>query len=251
MKISVITVSFNSEKTIKDTILSVASQNYNDIEYIIIDGGSTDNTLDIINKFGNNIVDKLISEPDNGIYYAMNKGLSIATGDVVGFLNSDDFYFNNNIITNVANEMSIPSVDACYGDLIYVDKENCNRIIRFWKSQNYSTGLCMKGWMPAHPTFYVKKLIYDKYGNFDTSFRLQSDFEMAFRLFEINKIKSVYLPILMVTMRVGGASNSSFKNIISGNIEAINACKKNGFNAGFIFLLRKFLYRIPQFFIRP
>ena len=251
MKISIITVSFNSKNTIANTISSVFSQDYDNIEYIIIDGASKDGTVNIIEEFSNIYNFKYISEPDNGIYDAMNKGLSFATGDIVGFLNSDDFFSNERIISTVAKIMQNHFVDACYGDLIYVDKVHAKKIIRFWKSKSYSPGLCLSGWMPAHPTFYLRKSIYDTFGYYDTNYKLQSDFEMMIRLFEIKKITSVYIPIVMVCMRIGGASNARLSNIIKGNIEAIESCRKHGFKAGYLFVIKKFLSRIPQFFLRP
>lgn len=250
MKISIITVAYNSGKTIRETIQSVALQSYGDIEYIVIDGGSKDDTIGIVKSFGG-IVDQLISEPDGGIYYAMNKGLSLASGEIVGFLNSDDFFVDSNVINDIAKALADPAVDACYGDLIYVDQNDTSKVIRYWKSQDYKNGLCSSGWMPAHPTFYVRRVIYRRYGNFDTSFHLQADYEMALRLLDINKIKTIYIPKILVRMRIGGASNLSLKNIIIGNIEASNACRKYGLRGGIGFIIRKILSRIPQFLKRP
>ena len=250
MKISIITVAFNSSTTIEGTINSIAQQSYHDIEFIVIDGCSKDNTLEIVKSFGG-IVNKLISECDSGIYFAMNKGLSLATGEVVGFLNSDDVFKDSNVIADVAKAMADPSVDACYGDLVYVGKNDANKIIRYWKSKDYKRGLCTLGWMPAHPTLYIRRVVYIKYGNYDTSFHLQADYEMSLRLLEVKNIKTTYIPKIMVKMRIGGASNSSLKNIILGNIEACKACQKHGIKAGIVFVIRKIFSRIPQFFWRP
>lgn len=250
MKISIITVAYNSGKTIRETIQSVALQSYPDVEYIIVDGNSSDDTLEIIKSFGN-VVSRVISEPDGGIYYAMNKGLSAATGEVIGFLNSDDFFINAGVLSVVAKEMSDLTLDACYGDLIYVSSDNTNKIVRYWKSRPYKHGLCSSGWMPAHPTFYVRRAIYVRYGFFDTRFKLQADYEMALRLLDINGVNARYIPKILVRMRVGGASNSSLLNIIKGNLEALKACHKHGLRAGIGFLLKKISSRIPQFFWRP
>jgi glycosyltransferase involved in cell wall biosynthesis len=250
MKISIITVSYNSDKTIKETIQSVALQAYKDIEYIVVDGGSNDGTLEIIKSFGS-VVSRVRSEPDAGIYDAMNKGLSLATGEVVGFLNSDDFFQDSQVVGIIAEAMSDPAVDACYGDLVYVDRKNADRVIRYWKSKEYVGGLCSIGWMPAHPTFYARRILYKLHGGFDLNFKLQADFEMALRLLDIVKIKTIYLPKVMVRMRIGGATNLSIKNIITGNIEASNACHKHGLSGGIIFIMRKIASRIPQFFSRP
>jgi glycosyltransferase involved in cell wall biosynthesis len=250
MKISIITVAYNSAKTIRDTIQSVAIQSYSDIEYIIIDGGSEDDTIEIVKSF-ENIVDQFISEPDGGIYYAMNKGLSLASGEIVGFLNSDDFLVDSNVITDIVKALDDLTVDACYGDLVYVDQIDTCKVVRYWKSQDYKNGLCSSGWMPAHPTFYVRREIYIRYGNFDTSFHLQADYEMALRLLDIYKIKTIYIPKILVRMRIGGASNLSLKNIVLGNIEASKACRKYGLRGGIGFVIRKILSRIPQFLRRP
>lgn len=247
LKISIVTVAFNSAKTIADTMQSVANQDYVQIEHIIIDGASTDNTLDIVRQF---ITPTALvrSEPDRGIYDAMNKGLAMATGDVVGFLNSDDVFNDTHSVAKIAQAMDSPDVDACYSDLIYVSQKKSNRVIRHWKSRAYEVGLCSKGWMPAHPTFYARKTIYEKYGGFETKFKLQADFEMALRLLDIHKIRTTYLPTVLVKMRTGGASNASIKNIIRGNLEASQACIQNGLPGGVPFILRKIFSRVPQFF---
>lgn len=250
MKISIITVSYNSDKTIKETIQSVASQTHKDIEYIVIDGESTDGTLEIVKSFGG-VVSRLVSEPDAGIYDAMNKGLSLATGEVVGFLNSDDFFQDSQVVAMISEAMSDPVIDACYGDLVYVDRKDIGRVIRYWKSRDYVGGLCSTGWMPAHPTFYARRILYKTHGGFDLNFKLQADFEMALRLLDIEKIKTIYMPKIMVHMRIGGATNLSLKNIIIGNIEASNACLKHGLNGGITFIARKIASRIPQFLKRP
>lgn len=226
---------------------SVAAQNYAHVEHIIIDGASKDNTLSIVKKFATDST-IVLSETDKGIYDAMNKGLGIATGDVVGFLNSDDVYNENDSLSKIAQAMSESGSDACYGDLIYVSHKNASRVVRHWKSRAYEAGLCAKGWMPAHPTFYARKTIYDKYGGFNTKFKLQADFEMALRLLDVHKIRTTYLPTVLIKMRTGGASNASIRNIIRGNLEASRACIQNGLPGGVLFILRKILSRVPQFF---
>ena len=250
MKFSLITVCYNSAETIYHTLQSVREQTYPNIEYIIIDGGSIDNTLNIVAAEGS-LVAKLISERDNGIYDAMNKGLALATGEVVGFLNSDDIFNGADAISKIASAMQDPLIDACYGDLVYVSKFDKSKIIRYWKSKKYELGLCARGWMPAHPTFYARRSVYQRYGSFDLSLKLQADFEMALRLLEIARIRTIYLPEILVRMRVGGASNANLENIIKGNIEAARACRKHGLPGGLSFVGRKILSRIPQFFIRP
>jgi len=248
-KISVVTVSRNSVATIEDTILSVATQNYPRVEHTMIDGASTDGTLDIINRHRNKLTN-MISEPDGGIYDAMNKGISHVTGDVIGFLNTDDVYSNTNVLSEIADIFEDATVDACYGDLVYMD-ESLRRVVRYWKSRPYRDGLFEKGWMPAHPTFFVRREVFERYGGFDPSFRLQSDFDLTMRFLSIFKIKSVYLPKVLVKMRIGGATNRSLANIIKGNIEAYQICRKNGLKVSPLFVFTKILTRIPQFFSKP
>jgi glycosyltransferase involved in cell wall biosynthesis len=246
--ISVITVVHNSASTITDTLLSVASQTYPHVEHIIIDGASTDGTLKIIQEHASkNLVVK--SEPDQGMFDAMNKGLAMATGDVIGFLNADDVYADSRVLEEMASVITSQNIDACYGDLVYIDKSDLRKVVRYWKSRSYRDGLFEKGWMPAHPTFFVKRQVYEKYGGFDLDYKRQSDFELAMRFLAIHKIKSVYIPRVLVRMRSGGAS-SGFMHIVKGNIEAYRACRKHSLNVSPLFIPRKILSRIPQFLFR-
>jgi len=254
MKISIITVCFNSERTIADTINSVCQQTYPDIEYLIIDGQSTDGTLGIIQshvKF--NCIDTLISEHDSGIYDAMNKGISMASGDVIGLLNADDVYVDETILKQVADIFSNQDIDACYADLVYVDQLDGVKIIRYWKSSNYSSGMFERGWMPAHPTFFVRRNVYERFGKFDLSFQRQADFELTLRFLCVNKIRSIYIPRIWVKMRLGGISNRGLLGVISANLEAYRACKKHALKIPLapLFISRKLISRIPQFFLRP
>lgn len=194
---------------------------------------------------------KAISERDRGLYDAMNKGIGLATGDVVGFLNADDFYAHANVLAQVARTMADPAVDGCYADLVYVDPEDTGRIVRYWRSRPYEHGLARRGWLPAHPTFFLRRTIYQEAGGFDLEFPRQADFEMALRLFEVRRIRAVYVPEVWVRMRAGGISNSSMSGVIKGNIEAYRACRKNGFKVTPFFMVRKILSRVPQFFSRP
>ena len=238
MKVSIVTPTYNSAKTIVDTILSVNKQDYTNIEHIIIDGGSKDNTLELIRNTPNR-VKKIISEPDKGIYDAMNKGVALATGDIVGILNSDDFYNSNDVIAKVVKTFQEGEYEGVYGDLEYVDARNTNRVLRYWESKAYKEGLFKKGWHPAHPTFFVKKEVYDKYGNFNLKYKIGADYEIMLRFIEKNRIKVAYIPETLVKMRVGGASNQSIKNIIKANIECYNAWKDNGLSIlPFVFILK-------------
>lgn len=249
MKITIITVCYNSAETIGQTIASIASQNYSDKEHIIVDGASRDQTVDIIKQAAS--VSRHISEPDKGIYDAMNKGLKMANGEIIGLLNADDFYADDDILTQVAETFEDPAVQACYADLVYVDKDDTSRILRYWKSMPFRAGLFKHGWMPAHPTFFVRREVYEQLGGFNLEFPRQADFELTMRFLEIHQIKSVYIPKIWVKMRIGGASNNSIKGIIKGNLEAYRACKMHRLAVGPFFIARKILSRIPQFFSKP
>jgi len=248
MRISVVTVCYNSASTILDTIESVAKQTYFDVEHVIVDGGSKDRTMDIVRS--STSISNYVSEPDKGIYDAMNKGILLATGDVIGTLNADDIYANENILTEISEAFTDKNVDAVYGDLVYVAQDNMKNIIRYWKSKPFKPGLFKQGWMPAHPTFFVRSEVYEKYGMFDLNFKLASDFELTMRLMEKYSIKTKYIPKVFVKMRLGGATNNSLKNIIKGNIESYQACRKNGLRVNILFPIIKIASRFPQFFIK-
>lgn len=249
MKISIITVCFNSGLTIADCIKSVISQNYIDIEFIVVDGMSTDSTNIIINSFRSNI-SKYVSEPDLGIYDAMNKGISLSTGDVIGFLNSDDVFDNPNVIADIASEFQ-NGVDVVYGDLVLVEKGDLTKIIRYWRPGEYAPGACLKGWMPPHPTLYVRRSILLSVGCFNLQYKLQSDVDLIFRLFEIFKVKTKYVGSIFVRQRFGGATTGSLKNILKGNYEAALSYRRNGFGFPFLFIICKIFNRIPQYFKIP
>lgn len=245
MKISIITVCYNSAKTIVDSIMSVLSQDYPDIEYIIIDGGSTDGTIDIINKYSAKIT-KFISEPDNGIYDAMNKGICLASGDIIATLNSDDFYSSPCSVRTAVDAIIKENVDCCYGDLEYVDFTDTSKIIRKWKSKSYIDGLFKLGWHPPHPTFFAKKQVYDKFGTFNTDLSISADYELMLRLLQKNNIKSVYIPHTIVKMRTGGVSNRSIKQIIRANHQCIKAWKLNGLKPGKLTIIKKLYSKLIQ-----
>lgn len=246
MKISIITAVFNAAETIEDTLLSVATQTYPEIEHIVIDGFSTDSTTAIIKRHQSKLA-HVVSEPDRGVYDAMNKGLALASGDVVGFLNADDVYIDTEVLAKVAVAMADPLVDACYADLIYVDRERTELVVRYWTSREYVPGLFKRGWMPAHPTFFVRKAVYQRFGGFDLRYRLQADFDLALRLLHVHGIRVRYVPEVWVRMRMGGMSNNSIRNMVRGNIEAYSSCRNNGLNVPPWFILTKVLSRVPQF----
>lgn len=247
MKVSIITITYNSEPTLKDTIESVINQTYKNIEYILIDGGSTDETLSIIKSYGNKI-STLISEKDNGLYDALNKGISLATGDVIGILHSDDFYTNNHVIQHIVSSFSNSPVDAVYADLYYVDKINTNQIHRKWKAGIYKEGMFFNGWMPPHPTFFVKRSIYETCGNFNLNLTSSSDYELMLRFIHKHKIKLAYLPEFIIKMRIGGKSNVTLKNRIKANKEDRLAWKLNNVKPYFYTLYLKPLRKIIQLF---
>jgi glycosyltransferase involved in cell wall biosynthesis len=246
MKISIITIAYNSEETIEDTILSVLAQSHKDIEYIVVDGASKDSTMDIVNKHKSGI-SIIISEPDKGIYDAMNKGVLAATGDVIGILNSDDFYADNNVIKDVNAAFEKSDIEGLYADLVYVDRNNPTRVVRNWKSGDYRPGLFLKGWMPPHPTFFVKKSCYDRLGIYSTSLKSAADYELMLRFIHKENIKLGYLPRVITKMRLGGQSNVSLKNRIRANQEDRKAWAMNGLKPGPFTLIRKPLGKIKQY----
>mgnify|MGYP006101813183 CR=1 FL=1 len=243
MKISIITISFNAKATIEKTLQSVANQSYKNIEHIIVDGGSNDNTKDICNSYTH--ISKIISEPDKGIYDAFNKGLKLATGDVVGFLNADDTFYNENSIQDIVDAFKHNRVDIVYGNLNYINEEG--KIIRNWISRAYKKGLVKKAWIPAHPTFYCKKDVYDRYGGYNDSFKIGGDFELCLRFLEINNIPSYYLNKKLVKMLVGGISNSGISSKWTIYIEELRAFEINKIPINpILFFLHK-LKKLKQF----
>lgn len=224
--ISVITITYNSEKTLRDTIDSVLSQSYKDIEYIVVDGKSKDSTCDIVRSYGDRI-SKFVSEKDNGLYDALNKGIAMATGDVVGFLHSDDIYASVHSLKTIAEAFTHFKVDSVYGDLVYVDQADTSRIVRFWRSGMFHRSKMLLGWMPPHPTFYVKREVYLKYGSFNTSFKIAADYESILRFLVKHEISTFYIPLVLIRMRVGGASNKSIRNMIRKSWEDIRALTIN------------------------
>lgn len=245
-KITIITAGYNSAATIRDTLHCIASQTYSNIEHIIIDGVSKDDTLKIVSEFPH--VAKVVSEPDQGIYDAMNKGIQLATGDIIGILNSDDFYANKNSLEDVANTFIKNGVDSCYADLQYVNEKNTSRVVRNWISGNFNRFDFLKGWMPPHPTFFVKKEMYEKYGSFDLELNSAADYELMLRFLFKHQISTQYIPKILVKMRTGGQSNASLRNRFKANREDKLAWKKNGLKPRFYTTWLKPIRKINQYF---
>jgi len=250
MKVSIITVSFNSQSTIEDTIISVANQTHQEIEHIIIDGGSRDGTLDIIQKYSNKL-NQVVSEPDNGIYDAMNKGINLSTGEILGFLNADDIYFDRKCISNVVDEFWSKNVDSVFADLVYVHPDNLDKVVRYYSSKKFSPEKFAYGWMPAHPTFFAKRNCYELYGFFKTEYMIASDYELLVRFLSKYKITYSYIPNVLVKMRTGGISTQSLKNNWILNREIIRACSENGLKTNMLKVLSKYSTKILQLIEKP
>jgi len=246
LKISIITVVFNGAATINHCIESVLGQDYDSIEYIMIDGNSTDGTKEIIESYGDRI-HKYLSEPDKGIYDAMNKGVKLATGDVIGILNADDFYAGNTIISDVARAIEKNQADACYGDLNYVDSNDESIVKRNWVSGRYKPNSFLLGWMPPHPTFFLRKKCYENFGNFRLDMGSAADYELMLRMIYKHGIKLAYIPKVIVKMRTGGVSNSNIKNRIEANKNDQKAWKINELKPWFFTLWLKPIRKITQF----
>lgn len=254
MKISIITVSYNSSKTIKDTLESVYSQTYDDIEYILVDGKSKDTTLEVIKSHESDFVKKgiaykWVSEKDKGIYDAINKGIRMSTGDVIGVLNSDDYYNDIDVVKGIAEAFKNENIDCVYGNLEYVDPV-AKKVTRKWTSRQFESGLFEKSWTPAHPTFYCKKSLYEKHGVYRTDFEIAADVELMYRFLEKHKIKSKYINRAMVIMRQGGISNNGIMSTITITREMKQAFKDNGGNLNLLKYLGYKALKIKEFIVK-
>lgn len=248
MKVSIITVCYNAQDTIEETIQSVINQTYPDIEYIIVDGKSSDATVRIAKKYLGKGVSHVFSEKDEGIYDGMNKGINWATGELIGIINADDFYVDNEVISDVVKQLTKNSAQSIYADLDYVDPIDTSVIKRKWKSGEYERLNFLKGWMPPHPTFFIKKSCYYKYGSFLTNMKSAADYEFMLRVLFKHKVSTTYLPRTIIKMRVGGVSNNSIKNRINANKEDRMAWEINGIKPKWYTLGLKPISKITQFF---
>lgn len=248
MKISLITVTYNSAGSLRDTIESILRQTYKDVEYIIVDGLSQDGTVDIVREyeqvFGGRM--RWISEKDKGLYDAMNKGINMATGDIVGILNSDDFFTSNTVLQSVA-EAFFDDIDAVYGDIHFVRPSDLSKSVRYYSSRNFRPWALRFGYMPAHPSFYARRELFEKYGVYSLNYRLAADYEMMVRLFRKAKIRYKYLPIDMVTMRTGGMSTRSVRNRLQLTVEDAKACRENGMYSNFLMCSCKYITKFFEF----
>ena len=247
--ISIITATFNSAKTLKDTIQSVLRQTNKDFEYLIIDGGSTDETLDIVKSYESEFSGRLkwVSEKDQGIYDAMNKGIKMASGDVVGILNSDDYFTSDDILQTVADAFKCQEIDAIYGDIHFIRDGNPQKCIRYYSSRMFRPFWLRFGFMPAHPSFYCKREVFEKAGLYSLDYKIGADYEMMVRLFKKYRIMSQYINKDFVTMRTGGASNNNVRSRITLINEDVKACKENGVYTNSLFVMLKFMYKIFEF----
>ena len=248
MKISIVTATYNSGATLSDTLRSILAQTHTDFEVIVADGGSTDNTADIVRQFAPQFGERLhwFSEPDRGLYDAMNKGIARATGEVVGILNSDDFYTDEHVLARVADALADPKNDACYGDVHYVAPGDLQMMTRYYSSRPFRPWMMRLGFMPAHPSFYCRRKCYAQYGTFDLSYTVAADFEQLLRLIFVHKIRTVYLPADFVTMRTGGASTSGLKSHLAILRDHRRALKSNRVASAFPLLCLRYVYKVGE-----
>jgi len=246
MKISIITATYNSAATVRDTLESVLQQTHQDWELIIEDGLSKDDTLSIVREYEPLCKGRMriFSEKDNGIYDAMNRGIARATGEIIGILNSDDFYHDERVLADINRAMEEQPVDCIYGDLKYIQADNKTQVVRIWKSSQHENGAFLRGWHPAHPTFYARRNCYEKLGMFDTSFPISADFELMLRFLEVAGLRNRYIPRYFIKMRTGGESTRNLSNIIRGNRGILRALRKNGFKPSSFFILRRMLTKL-------
>jgi len=245
LKFSLITVSYNAAATIRDTIKSVVAQSHPDIEYLVVDGGSKDETVRVAEEYRDRIA-VLVSERDAGIYNAMNKGIRLARGDVVAFLNADDFYADDGVIARVDAALESSGSDCLYADLDYVATDDPGRVVREWRSRPFAPGDFGRGWHPAHPTFFAKRHVFERLGGFDEDLRISADYELMLRFLEAGRITSTYLPSVLVKMRDGGHSNRSVMNILKANIECYRSFGKNNLPVSPLVLIRKPVSKLAQ-----
>lgn len=249
MKVSLVTVAYNAALTIGDTLLSVAAQSYADIEHIVVDGGSIDGTQDVVAHLGSHIA-HFVSEPDRGIYDAMNKGVHLASGEVIGFLNADDVYAHEHVIADVAKHMHLEGLDALFGDVAFFHGGSPARPIRRYRSVRFTPARIAWGWMPAHPALFVRRKVFEQFGSFRTDYKIAGDFEFVARTFQNNNLRYRYLPQVLVHMRTGGVSTGGWRNTLLLNREVLRACRENGIRTNALMVLSKYPFKLLEF-LRP
>lgn len=250
MNVSIITVVYNGAETIRDCIDSVLNQTHPHLEYIVIDGGSTDGTADIVRSYGAKIA-RFVSEPDQGIYDAMNKGIRLATGEIIGLLNADDLYRHKNVVSHIVATLNQTGTDAVYSDMIYVDRQDTSRILRYWPAGSYQKGSFLWGWMPGHLSLFIRRRVYEQYGLFTMALRSAADYELMLRFIHRHQISLSYLNELTIVMRVGGVSNQSWSHRLRANREDQEAWRLNGIKPYFFTLWLKPLRKLSQFIRKP
>ncbi|HEY0897201.1 MAG TPA: glycosyltransferase family 2 protein [Sphingobacteriaceae bacterium] len=246
MKVTIITVVYNGKAFVADCIDSVLRQSYPYIEYVVVDGGSEDGTVELINSYGRRI-SSFVSEKDLGIYDAMNKGIAMATGDIIGILNADDFFSGDDILENIVKTFKATGTDIVYGDLFYISRKNSAQVVRKWTGRPYHDKLFASGWMPAHPTFYARKELFDRYGRYDLSYGSAADYELMLRFMHKFRVKASYLPDVFVRMRSGGVSNSSYRNRFKAMLSDYRAMKSNELRFPLLVILMKPLRKLNQY----
>jgi glycosyltransferase involved in cell wall biosynthesis len=250
VKVTIITACYNSAQTIASSLHSVASQTYPDIEHIVVDGGSTDGTLQIVSREGAGI-SKVIYGPDRGIYDALNKGIRESTGDIVGFLHSDDFYTASDVLQTVVAAMTADSLAAVYGDVAFIRATDPDRVVRLYSSRKFRPSRIGWGWMPAHPTLFVTRRLFHDYGLFKTDYAIAADFEFVARVFAKPNFRYAYLPKVLVTMRMGGASTKGWRNTLTLNREVLRACRENGISTNYFKILSKYPAKALEYLLPP
>jgi glycosyltransferase involved in cell wall biosynthesis len=249
MKVSIVTVVYNNVATIGHAIDSVLSQDYADVEYIVIDGGSTDGTVDVIKSYGNRIA-QFVSEKDKGIYDAMNKGIRMATGDVVGIVNADDFFYDDHVLSRVAEAFTADrSLEATTGDIVFIAEENHKKVLRHYSSKSWRPSKFAWGYMPPHPSFFCRKNLYERYGYYQTDYKIAADYELLIRFLLLHKARYKYLPLITTKMRMGGASTRNLNSILTLNREIKRACKENSVFTNYIMIYSKYLFKPFEFLL--
>lgn len=249
MRITVITACFNRVATIADAVVSVQRQTHPDIEHIVVDGGSTDGTLEVLEQHRPSLA-AIIGGPDDGIYDALNKGVRASSGSLIGFLHSDDVYANDDVLKLVAEEVQRGSLDALYGDVVFVRPDDVTRIVRRFSSRRFAPSRLAWGWMPAHPALFVSRKLFERFGLFKTDYRIAADFEFIARIFSQGGFRYAYLPEVLVKMRLGGVSTKDWRSTVTGNIEVMRACRENGIRTNYLKILSKYPAKLLEY-VRP